>query len=62
MPYTNQTILVSVIQNLKIFNKEKMVMEFKVRTFLATVVMFLLASKVLIIESEGAGEVGHLRY
>ncbi|RHN41699.1 putative bifunctional inhibitor/plant lipid transfer protein/seed storage helical [Medicago truncatula] len=34
------------------------VMEFKVRTFLATVVMFLLASSVFILESEAGGECG----
>ncbi|CAK8562069.1 unnamed protein product [Lathyrus sativus] len=35
-----------------------MVMDFNVRTLLATVVIFLLASSVLIIETEGAGECG----
>lgn len=33
-------------------------MEFKVRTFLTTILMFLLASNILILESEAAGECG----
>lgn len=35
-----------------------MVMDFKVRAFIATVVMFLVASEVLILEAEAAGECG----
>ncbi|PNX80485.1 lipid transfer protein [Trifolium pratense] len=35
-----------------------MVMDFNARTFLAIVVMFLLASSVLIMETEAAGECG----
>ena len=39
-------------------DSQRIVMEFKVRAFLVTVVVFLLASKVLILEAEGAGECG----